>query len=132
VARGSPRPPALALFLLAALLFLGFSARVIPAPFGESHDGRNAGVWASGSRSLIQRGPVASRLGTRSPENGVYANHPPLLYIETALFQVVGGFAGCSPERRPGSAAWRSSLCWPPCCWTPDSVPPRWASRWSS
>jgi len=83
--------PAVVLLVLAAVLFLGFAARIIPAPFGDSHDGRNAGVWAAGSRNLREHGPVASRLGTHSPENGVYANHPPLLYVETALFEAVAG-----------------------------------------
>ncbi|MDQ6727993.1 MAG: hypothetical protein M3066_17805 [Actinomycetota bacterium] len=91
---------------LAALLFVAFAGRVIPAPFGDSHDGRNAGVWASGSRALLAQGPFESRLGTRSPENGVYANHPPLLYVETALFQAVGGDSP-AVTRAP---AWLGSL----------------------
>lgn len=90
LARGDRRP-ALALLGIAVLLFLAFSARMIGAPFGDSHDGRNAGVWATGSRSLLEEGPASSRLGARSAENGVYANHPPLLYVETALFEAVAG-----------------------------------------
>ncbi|MGI8777617.1 MAG: hypothetical protein ACR2LJ_09595 [Acidimicrobiales bacterium] len=100
------RRPALLLLALAAVLFLGFAARTIPAPFGDSHDGRNAGVWASGGRSLLERGSIESRLGTRSPENGVYANHPPLLYVETALFEAVGG-RSATTIRAP---AWLGSL----------------------
>lgn len=89
-----PRPtrrhrPGLALLLLAIALFLGFGSRTIAAPFGQSHDGRNAWVWSSGSLSLRVDGPVASRLGTRSPITGVYVNHPPLIYVETALFERV-------------------------------------------
>src|SRR4051794_3797441 len=79
------RAPAFALLALAALLFLLFSARMLGAPFGDSHDGRNAGVWAAGGESLLDEGPVESRLGTRSPEIGVYVNHPPLIYVETAV-----------------------------------------------
>lgn len=67
------------LLALATALFLGFGSRTISAPFGESHDGRNAWVWSSGSLSLRMDGPVTSRLGTRSPVTGVYVNHPPLI-----------------------------------------------------
>jgi len=101
----SPKP-ALILLVLAAVLFVVFAARIIPAPFGDSHDGRNAGVWAAGSRSLRENGPVASRLGTRAPENGVYANHPPFLYVETALFEAVGG-GSTAASRAP---AWLGTL----------------------
>lgn len=62
--------------------------------FGDSHDGRNAGVWASGSRSLRQEGPVAARLGTRTVignEVTTYANHPPLIALETAVAEALLG-----------------------------------------
>ena len=85
------RRPAFALLAIGVLLFLAFSIRMIGAPFGDSHDGRNAGVWAAGGRSILDDGPLATRVGTRSVENGVYANHPPLLYVETALFDAAGG-----------------------------------------
>lgn len=104
--RADSRRPALFLLLLAALLFGGFAARAITAPFGDSHDGRNAGVWASGGRSLLEQGPLASRLGTRSAENGVYANHPPLLYVETAAFRAIGGGTAAA-TRAP---AWLGSI----------------------
>ncbi|MGI8983456.1 MAG: glycosyltransferase family 39 protein, partial [Acidimicrobiales bacterium] len=94
------------LFILAAVLFLGFGSRTISAPFGDSHDGRNAGVWAAGSRSLRESGPIASWLGTRSPEIGVYANHPPLIYLETALAELVGAHSTAS-TRAP---AWLGSV----------------------
>ena len=101
------RPVACLLLLgLAAALFLGYSAPMLGAPFGDSHDGRNAGVWASGSRSLRESGPIRSRLGTRSPENGVYANHPPLVYLETALAETVG-LGSRAATRAP---AWLGSL----------------------
>ncbi|MDP1806672.1 MAG: hypothetical protein Q8K72_15955 [Acidimicrobiales bacterium] len=97
---------AFALLAVAVLLFLAFSSRMIGAPFGDSHDGRNAGVWAAGGRSLLDDGPLSTRMGTRSVENGVYANHPPLLYVETALF---GAVAGDSPgaARAP---AWMGTI----------------------
>ena len=95
-----------ALVLLASVLFLSHGWRTVAAPFGDSHDGRNAGVWASGSRALREAGPVESRMGTHSPENGVYANHPPLIYVETALAELVAG------ERAEASRApaWVGSL----------------------
>jgi hypothetical protein len=80
----------LLLLVLAAVVFLGYGWRTVAAPFGDSHDGRNGAVWAAGSQAIRQAGPVASRLGTRSPENGVYANHPPLIYLETAAAEVAG------------------------------------------
>jgi hypothetical protein len=92
--------------VLAGALFLTFAARTIPAPFGDSHDGRNAGVWASGARSLREAGPLDSRLGTRSPEIGVYANHPPLISVETAAAETVG-FGTNAATRAP---AWIGSL----------------------
>jgi hypothetical protein len=104
--RARRRHPATALLLLAAVLFAGYGLRTVGAPFGDSHDGRNAGVWAAGSRSLREAGPWASRLGTRSPETGVYANHPPLIYVETALAEVVG-LGTRAATRAP---AWLGSL----------------------
>lgn len=84
-----------ALLMAALLLGLGFGIRHhFAAPFGNSHDGRNAGVWAGGSRSLRQNGPVASRLGTRTIVDGrttVYADHPPLVYVETAATEQLFG-----------------------------------------
>lgn len=94
------------LVLLAAVLFLGYGSRTIAARFGDSHDGRNAAVWAAGSRSIREAGAVASRLGTRSPENGVYADHPPLIYVETAAAELVG-FGWIGATRAP---AWVGSL----------------------
>jgi hypothetical protein len=60
--RGGRQRSGVALLLLAAVLFLGHGSRTINAPFGDSHDGRNAAVWASGSQSLRDEGPIASRL----------------------------------------------------------------------
>ena len=51
--------PRAALLVLAAILFLGYGAPTIVAPFGDSHDGRNASVWAAGSRQIREDGLVA-------------------------------------------------------------------------
>ena len=79
-----------------ALLVLGaaYLALMLPtlrAPFGDSHDGRNAGVWAAGSRALREDGPIDSVLGARHQDGTVYANHPPALLSATALAETVGG-----------------------------------------
>lgn len=95
-----------ALLLAASGLFLAYGWGVIPAPFGDSHDGRNAGVWLSGARAIGQEGPVRSRLGTRSRNNGVYANHPPLIVVEIALAERIGGRSPAA-TRAP---AWLGSL----------------------
>lgn len=87
---GRRRGPAIALLLLAAVLFLGYGSRTINAPLGDAHDGRNAGVWASGSQALREEGPIDSRLGTDNPVSGVYANHPPLIAVETAVAELIG------------------------------------------
>jgi hypothetical protein len=105
---GRRRRPAVAvaMLVLAVALFLAHGSRTLNAPYGDSHDGRNAAVWATGSRSLRQDGPVRSRLGTRH-ELGSYANHPPLIYVETALAEVLGRATPAS-TRAPawlGSAA---------------------------
>lgn len=52
------------LLALAVGLFVVSGWSLIGAPFGDSHDGRNAGVWVAGSRSLVGDGPIASRMGT--------------------------------------------------------------------
>lgn len=106
-----PRPsrgrrPGLALLVLAAVLFLGHGSRTIPAPFGDSHDGKNAWVWSSGSLSIRINGLIDSRLGTRSPVTGVYVNHPPLIYVETALAEHVGS-ASNAATRAP---AWLGTV----------------------
>lgn len=99
------RRPAFALLALGVLLFLAFSSRMIGAPFGDSHDGRNAGVWAAGGRNLLDDGPLSTRMGTRGVTTGVYANHPPLLYVETALF--AAGAASPAAARAP---AWLGTV----------------------
>jgi len=87
---------ALALLLMAGLtigLVFAASSRVA-LPFGPSHDGRNAGVWAGASRTLREEGPVASRFGTHTlvgGEESTYATHPPLIVIETGAAEAVLG-----------------------------------------
>jgi hypothetical protein len=63
----------------------------LTGPFGDSHDGRNAGVWASGSRALREDGAIASRLGGIHEDGTAYAHHPPLILLETALTESVAG-----------------------------------------
>jgi hypothetical protein len=95
-----------ALLVLLAVLFLTHGWSTIGAELGDSHDGRNAAVWSLGSKSLREVGPVESRLGTRTALGGTYANHPPLIYLETTLAEVVGGPARAA-TRAP---AWLGSL----------------------
>jgi len=87
--------------VLAVLLMAGLTVGLavtastrVALPFGPSHDGRNAGVWASASRTLRQEGPVASRVGTHTvvgAQESTYATHPPLIVIETAAAEAVLG-----------------------------------------
>ncbi len=62
----------------------------ITAPFGNSHDGRNASVWVLGADSLLEHGPVTSRLGAWAPLRGTYAHHPPLITPLTAVARALG------------------------------------------
>ncbi len=95
-----------ALTLLAAVLFVAHGLRLWTSPFGDSHDGRNAAVWASGARSVVERGVVASRLGAWSPEYGVYIDHPPLILWQTAVTSWVGR-GSVAADRAP---AWIGSV----------------------
>ncbi|MFN8036506.1 MAG: hypothetical protein U0V73_11275 [Acidimicrobiia bacterium] len=75
-----------------ALVFVVQGAARITMPFGNSHDGRNGAVWGLESRAIREQGPLASRLGARSPYlPAPYADHPPLIAIETAAAEAVGG-----------------------------------------
>ena len=107
----APTPGRPSLALLLALLAVGavfvlHSTSWLAAPFGESHDGRNAAVWGMASRSIRDEGVVRSRFGGRSEPGYSYANHPPLIIAETTLAELVGG------ERRivTRSPAWIGSL----------------------
>lgn len=75
--------------LAAAAVVLAGITRVVNDPFGDSHDGRNGAVWARASREF-REGPIESRLGARF-EGGTYANHPPLIVIETAIAEALAG-----------------------------------------
>jgi len=83
--------------------------QAVDAPFGDSHDGRNGAVWASGSHALRAEGPVAARLGARLDlgrgQSTIYADHPPLAYGETAAVEAVFGVHPWStrPPAWPGT-----------------------------
>src|SRR2546428_3870869 len=87
--RGRPGP----LLCLAAaapvLLFLGHDARRLSAPFGPSHEGFNAALFMTGGRAIVEEGPIESKLGASSRtlfgDRVVYAHHPPLIYLASAL-----------------------------------------------
>lgn len=84
---------ALALGVLVLGLVASAASRATMA-FGDSHDGRNAGVWAAHSRALRENGPIESRLGTRSIVGDrvvPYATHPPLIGVEAAIAETVLG-----------------------------------------
>jgi hypothetical protein len=94
-ATGAPRDrtqkAAVALVVtLLSLLFLANSASWLASGFGESHDGRNASTWASGSRALREDGLVTSRFGGRYDATA-YASHPPGIVAETTVAELVGG-----------------------------------------
>jgi Dolichyl-phosphate-mannose-protein mannosyltransferase len=61
------------------------------APFGDNHDGSNAGVWIDAGRAIVELGPLSSRLGSRLVSGGVYAHHPPLIAWIMAVTDWVGG-----------------------------------------
>src|SRR2546428_6001358 len=87
--RGRPGP----LLWIAAgatvLVFLGHDAHRLSAPFGPSHDGFNAALFMTGGRAIVEEGPIESRLGASSRtlfgDRVVYAHHPPLIYLASAL-----------------------------------------------
>jgi 4-amino-4-deoxy-L-arabinose transferase-like glycosyltransferase len=85
-----------ALLLLSALV-VAFIVQALPRvdePFGNSHDGFNASVWALGSRELRTKGPVESKLGAQRDHNATerrYAHHPPLIYLAVAASESLFG-----------------------------------------
>lgn len=83
-----------------AALVLTSVLRVAADPFGESHDGRNGSIWSAQAEALRTEGPVASRIGARFAGDQEYANHPPLIVVETAAAQAVLG-AGRWASRAP-------------------------------
>jgi hypothetical protein len=76
--------------LVGVVVFLVDAWPRIAAPFGNSHDGRNASVWVLGADSLLEHGPLTSRLGAWAPLRGTYAHHPPLITPLTAIARAVG------------------------------------------
>ena len=84
---------------ITAALVLVSIVRVADDRFGESHDGRNGAMWAAQAEAL-RDDPVASRFGARFVGDEVYANHPPLIVLETALTQAIGG-DGRAASRAP-------------------------------
>ena len=93
-----------------ALLVVVFLAQAWPridAPFGDSHDGQNGATWGLASRAIRDSGIVESRAGARlAGDEGTYAHHPPLIALETAAAETVGGVHPWS-TRAP---AWLGSL----------------------
>jgi 4-amino-4-deoxy-L-arabinose transferase-like glycosyltransferase len=74
---------AILLVALAAALVLT-CRHDLGAPFGPTHDGRNAAQWALASDGVDARGLFGSRLGAIHADGSVYANHPPLTGLVTA------------------------------------------------
>jgi len=72
----------------------GLLALTVPdldAPFGPSHDGRNAAMWALASDGVQAHGLVGSKFGARHADGAVYANHPPITGLVTAASVAVLG-----------------------------------------
>lgn len=95
------RRPFLIALLAVVMLFVVLIAPRVSLEPGDSHDGRNAGLWTVGGRSLLENGPIESRLGAWAPEREVYANHPPGVTWETAAFLAT---TGTSPWSRKAPA----------------------------
>lgn len=76
--------------IVGVVVFLVDAWPRIAAPFGNAHDGRNASVWVLGADSLLEHGPVTSRLGAWAPLRGTYAHHPPLITPLTAAARALG------------------------------------------
>ena len=79
---------------LLALLVVAFVAAGwwrFTAPFGDNHDGSNAGLWVDTARAILRNGPFAAHLGSRLLTGGVYAHHPPLIAWVTTVADWAGG-----------------------------------------
>ncbi|MBI2704063.1 MAG: glycosyltransferase family 39 protein [Actinobacteria bacterium] len=100
------RVAATLVLLAVGALFLLLSWSRISAPFGDSDEGINGSVWAYNSRSLRELGPVTSAFGARRLDTTTYATHPPLIVLETALAETVGG----EREVATRAPAWLASL----------------------
>ena len=76
-----------------------FSIPSLGDPFGQSEEGVNAAIWALGGRNILEKGPVAARLGASvapypGTKDGIYAHHPPLPVWLAAAAQLAGGWEG--------------------------------------
>ena len=89
-----------------AVVFLIVASGQITARFGDSDEGINGAVWAYNAASLRTDGVMASRLGRQRSDGTLYASHPPLIVVETAVTQALGGGRPWS-SRAP---AWLGSL----------------------
>jgi hypothetical protein len=89
-----------------AVVFLLVAGGRITGRFGDSDEGINGAVWSYNALSLRDHGVLASKLGGKRLDGTLYASHPPLIVVETAAAQAVGG-------NRPWSSrapAWVGSL----------------------
>jgi 4-amino-4-deoxy-L-arabinose transferase-like glycosyltransferase len=75
---------------LVVVLVVVNAASWVAAPPGDSHDGRNAGVWGLSARALLDD-PIGSRLGGVQPTGDRYANHPPAIVVAAAVTTFVTG-----------------------------------------
>jgi hypothetical protein len=83
-----------AAILVLGLLSVAFVASAWPqitGPFADSDEGINGAVWGYNSRSLRELGPLTSHLGGVRIDGTKYATHPPLIVVETAVFESVLG-----------------------------------------
>lgn len=78
--------PACAAWLTGLIVAIGFLVNAAPwiaSPLGDSHDGRNAAVWASSGRALRTE-PIGSHLGGVNLAGNPYATHPPVIVAGAA------------------------------------------------
>lgn len=80
-----------ALLVALGVLFLVVAMPRITGPIADSDEGINGAVWGYDSRSLRELGPIESRLGGHRIDDSLYASHPPLIVIETALGEQILG-----------------------------------------
>jgi hypothetical protein len=97
---------AVVVVVVAAIVFLVDAAPRIAAPFGNSHDGMNGAMWASGAEAITDQGPIESRLGAEGSGREVYAHHPPAIFLLTGLARAIGGH----DEAALRAPAWLASL----------------------
>ena len=88
---GPARVVGIVIVALTAVAFLIVAGGRITARFGDSDEGVNGAVWSYNAASLRQAGPLASKLGGKRLDGTIYASHPPLIDVETAAAQELGG-----------------------------------------